>query len=239
VDHSPLLSTWTTEYLPCPTVGSAALSEPQLFTIQSDTMANSKLPLGPHVTIDKNGRQLFWLDRKRVKEDAYLAAVDASASELEHSLTDLVDSAAETTVSEPVLPLFKVDLPDPDAPSVMEELDALLLEVRRHFQPSTTDKERALLALCQIQDSGYYAGYAEALAVTGSPMAANALIGSLQRKGLIRYESKEEARFRLTSDQGRYFMLTSPEVQKARIIEPTIAGMHIGDAQLNAELTNI
>jgi len=209
-------------------------------------MANSKLPLGPHVTIDKNGRQLFWLDRKRVKEDAYLAAVDASASELNDSVTDLIDSATEitlptlgTTVSEPALPWFQAELPDPDAPSVLQELDALLLEVRRHFHPSTTDKERALLALCQIQDSGYYAGYAEALAVTGSPMAANALIGSLQRKGLIRYESKEEARFRLTSDQGRYFMLTSPEVQKARIIEPTLAGMQIGDAQLQAELTTI
>jgi len=209
-------------------------------------MANSKLPLGPHVTIDKNGRQLFWLDRKRVKEDAYLAAVDASASELNDSVTDLVDSATEitlptlgTTVSAPALPWFQAELPDPDAPSVLQELDALLLEVRRHFHPSTTDKERALLALCQIQDSGYYAGYAEALAVTGSPMAANALIGSLQRKGLIRYESKEEARFRLTSDQGRYFMLTSPEVQKARIIEPTLAGMQIGDAQLQAELTTI
>jgi hypothetical protein len=90
-----------------------------------------------------------------------------------------------------------------------------------------------------MQDSGYYAGYAEALAVAGSPMAANALIGSLQRKGLIRYESKEEARYRLISTEGRYFQLTSTEVQNARIIEPTSIGAQLGDAHLKTELTSI
>ena len=140
---------------------------------------------------------------------------------------------------EPKLPMLPPVSTESKAESVLDQLDALLLEVRRHFQPTTTGKERTFLALCQMQDSGYYAGYAEALVVAGSPMAANALIGSLQRKGLIRYESKEEARYRLISTEGRYFHLTSPEVQDARIIEPTALGMQVGDAQLKAELSTI
>lgn len=138
---------------------------------------------------------------------------------------------------EPQLPKLPPASPTSAPVSVLEQLDALLLEVRRHFQPTTTDKERTLLALCQVQDTGYYAGYAEALAVAGSAMGANALIGSLQRKGLIRYESKEEARFRLISTEDRFYHLTSPEVQEARIIEPTALGAQIGNAQLQAELT--
>lgn len=140
---------------------------------------------------------------------------------------------------EPQLPKLPPASTDSLPESILDQLDALLLEVRRHFQPTTTDKERTLLALCQMQDSGYYAGYAEALAVAGSPMAANALIGSLQRKGLIRYESKEEARYRLISTEGRYFQLTSTEVQNARIIEPTSIGAQLGDAHLKTELTSI
>lgn len=140
---------------------------------------------------------------------------------------------------EPQLPKLPPASPESTPASVLEQLDALLLEVRRHFQPTTTDKERTLLALCQVQDTGYYAGYSEALAVAGSSMAANALIGSLQRKGLIRYESKEEARYRLISTEGRYFHLTSTEVQNARIIEPTTLGSQLGDAQLKAELSSI
>jgi hypothetical protein len=176
-------------------------------------MATSKLAFGPQVTIDKMGRKLYWIDRKRVKESVYLAA---STSTIE------IDYGSGTVRSV-----------DP----ILDQLDELLSEVRRQLQPATTDKERTLLAFCQWQDSGKYAGYAEALTVAGSAMAANALIGSLQRKGLIRYESKEEARFRLISTEDRFYHLTSPEVQEARIIEPTALGAQIGNAQLQAELT--
>ena len=190
-------------------------------------MATSKLANGPQVTFDKTGRKLYWFDRKRVKESVYLAELSLLASEPQQLKLN------------PQLPKLPLASADSSPESILDQLDALLLEVRRHFQPSATDKERTLLALCQMQDSGYYAGYAEALAVAGSPMAANALIGSLQRKGLIRYESKEETRYRLISTEGRYFQLTSTEVQNARIIEPTSIGAQLGDAQLKTELTSV
>ena len=191
-------------------------------------MATSKLANGPQVTFDKTGRKLYWFDRKRVKESVYIAELSLLAREPQQQLK-----------LDPQLPKLPPASTDSSPESILDQLDALLLEVRRHFQPTATDKERTLLALCQMQDSGYYAGYAEALAVAGSPMAANALIGSLQRKGLIRYESKEEARYRLISTEGRYFQLTSTEVQNARIIEPTSIGAQLGDAQLKTELTSV
>jgi hypothetical protein len=197
-------------------------------------MATSKLANGPQVTFDKTGRKLYWIDRKRVKESVYLAELSLLANE-----PLVVKLEPQQLKLEPQLPKLPPASTDSSPESILDQLDALLLEVRRHFQPTTTDKERTLLALCQMQDSGYYAGYAEALAVAGSPMAANALIGSLQRKGLIRYESKEEARYRLISTEGRYFQLTSTEVQNARIIEPTSIGAQLGDAHLKTELTSI
>jgi len=216
-------------------------------------MATPKLANGPQVTTDKMGRTLYWIDRKRVKESVYKAAVNIRhqteidyGSGIVRTVPTLPEIETVTVTVEPTqlkiepkLPILPPVSTESKAESVLDQLDALLLEVRRHFQPTTTGKERTFLALCQMQDSGYYAGYAEALVVAGSPMAANALIGSLQRKGLIRYESKEEARYRLISTEGRYFHLTSSEVQDARIIEPTALGMQVGDAQLKAELSTI
>lgn len=159
--------------------------------IQPDIMAKSKMPLGPVVTTDKNGRTLYWMDRKRVTQAVYQAK------------------------KEPQLP----KLPPRTQPTVMDRLDSLLQEVRRHFQPQLTALEQKFLGTMAHST----AGYRLALEIAGSPMAANALIGSLQRKGYIRYESKEDARFRLISTQDRYYHLTSPEVQKARVIELTKA----------------
>jgi hypothetical protein len=230
-------------------------------------MATTKLAPGPQITKDKAGRTLYWIDRKRVKESVYWneiallkEKVDAEATIAVHPINLAVDSdfieidfgsgTARTVIAnhkihstqskpEPQLPVLPPVSSNYQSDSVLDQLDALLLEVRRFFQPTTTAKERNFLALCQIQESGYHAGYAEALAVAGSPMAANAFIGSLQRKGLIRYESKEEARYRLISTENRFYHLTSSEVQQARIIEPTFLGTQIGNAQLQAELTSV
>lgn len=172
-------------------------------------MAKSKMPLGPQVTTDKHGRTLYWVDRKRVTQAVYQASLPPVELIIDHG------SGTVKTRQEPQLP----KLPPRTQPTVMDRLDSLLQEVRRHFQPQLTVLEQRFLGTMAHST----AGYRLALEIAGSPMAANALIGSLQRKGLIRYESKEDARFRLISTQDRYYQLTSPEVQEARIIQLTKA----------------
>lgn len=208
-------------------------------------MTKPKLALGPQVTIDKEGKSLYWIDRKRVKKSVYESEV---ASLKQSDLLTAIEIDYGSGIVHTATTDLKIHSPEPAIESyedqretVLDQLDELLLEVRRlvHYQPNITDKERTFLALCQMQDAGYHAGYAEALTVAGSPMAANALIGSLQRKGLVRYESKEEARYRLISTEDRFYHLTSPEVQQARIIEPTMLGVQAGNAQLAADLNSV
>ena len=64
-------------------------------------------------------------------------------------------------------------------------------------------------------------------------MSANALIGSLARKGLIFYESKAESQQRVGG------LLTSQAVQDARTIQPSALGMDLGRKQLEADLALI
>ena len=172
-------------------------------------MSKTKLPLGPQVTTDKHGRTLYWVDRKRVTQTVYQASQCPVEVIIDHG------SGTVKTRQEPQLP----KLPPRVQPTVMDHLDSLLHEVRRHFQPQITPLEQKFLGTM----ANSTAGYRLALEVAGSPMAANALIGSLQRKGFIQYESKEDARYRLISTQDRYYQLTSPAVQEARVIQLTKA----------------
>jgi hypothetical protein len=168
-------------------------------------MSKTKMPLGPQVTTDKNGRTLYWVDRKRVTQAVYQASLCPVEVIIDHG------SGTAKTRQEPQLP----KLPPRVQPTVMDRLDALLHEVRRHFRPQITPLEQEFLGTM----ANSTAGYRLALEVAGSPMAANALIGSLQRKGFIQYESKEDARYRLITTQDRYYQITAPEVQDARLIQ--------------------
>lgn len=168
-------------------------------------MSKTKMPLGPQVTTDKNGRTLYWVDRKRVTQAVYQASLCPVEVIIDHG------SGTAKTRQEPQLP----KLPPRVRPTVMDRLDALLHEVRRHFRPQITPLEQKFLGTM----ANSTAGYRLALEVAGSPMAANALIGSLQRKGFIQYESKEDARYRLITTQDRYYQITAPEVQDARLIQ--------------------
>lgn len=168
-------------------------------------MSKSKLPLGPHITTDKHGRTLYWVDRKRVTQAVY------QANQLPVEVVIDYGSGSAKTMPEPQLPKLTPAV----QPTLMDRLDSLLQEVRRYFQPKVTPLEQKFLGTM----ANSTAGYRLALEVAGSPMAANALIGSLQRKGLIQYESKEDARYRLITTQDRYYQITAPEVQDARLIQ--------------------
>ena len=112
--------------------------------------------------------------------------------------------------------------------------EQLLAEIRALQMPRVTPLESRLLALSCVEETGFFAGYAEALSLCNqNPMSANALIGSMARKGLIHYESKAESHQRVGG------LLSSQAVQDARIIHPSAIGMQIGRKQLEADLALI
>ena len=183
---------------------------------------SSKLPLGPQVTHDKHGTPLYWLNRKRVKKDTYWAEIDLIRQK----------QIAERTVAADALN-DRIS-----AQACMEKLDALITDVRQLLRPTITATERRLLALIALHQ-GEHTGYSTALSVCNdNPMSANALIGSLQRKGLIRYESRAEARYRLIETEYTIPspLLTSSTVQDARQIDLTKLGADLARSALDSDL---
>ena len=167
-------------------------------------MSKPKLPLGLQCTTDKNGRYLYFLDRKRIKKDQFMAIAEQRA----------IIAKAEAEAA--------------------EKLDQLLAEIKALQTPKITPLESRLLALACVEETGSFAGYAEALSLCNqNPMSANALIGSLARKGLIFYESKQDSQQRVGG------LLTSQAVQDARTIQPSALGMDLGRKQLEADLALI
>ena len=165
-------------------------------------MTKPSLPLGPYWKQDKNGRPIYFIDRKRCTKDAFWAAQEAQANFASKQQAQL-----------------------------LSDIDHLLVEIKALQAPTVTQLEARLLALACIEETGYFAGYAEALAIcSGNPMSANALIGSLVRKGLIFYESKQDAQQRVGG------LLTSQAVQDARTIQPSPQGMDIGRHTLALDL---
>ena len=164
-------------------------------------MPKSSLPLGPYWKQDKNGRPIYFIDRKRCSKEAFWIAQEDAAN-----LASLEKSRGQS-------------------------LDQLLADIKTLQAPKTTPLEARLLALACIEETGDFAGYAEALSICNqNPMSANALIGSLVRKGLIFYESKQEAHQRVGG------LLTSQAVQDARTIQPSAQGMDIGRHTLAMDL---
>lgn len=238
----------------------------------------SKLPLGPAITKDKAGRNLFWFNRKRVKEDVYWAEVDLLRQQNADRAAGVPITARPDAVSEPPLvddepdrleaeqlpPEVELvieqaddgsaetdadtacadaavttadadascaDAASPDADAVIEKLDQLLGSLRDLMRPGTTFREHLLLSRSCLLDPDTdtrCAHYRDVLEICeGNPQSANALLGSLIRKGLVRYESKEEARYRLITTTDRFFARNSAEVQSARAIEPTGLGLSL------------
>ena len=170
-------------------------------TPSTDPMTKSKLPLGLQCTTDKNGRYLYFLDRKRIKKDQFMAIAEQNAA--------IAKAEAEAA----------------------DKLDQLLAEIKALQMPKVTPLEARLLALSCYEETGFFAGYAEALSLCNqNPMSANALIGSMARKGLIMYESKQDAQQRVGG------LLSSQFVQDARCIYPTEIGSEIGRKQLQEDL---
>ena len=170
----------------------------------TDPMSKSTLPLGPYWKQDKNGRPIFFIDRKRCSKEAFWIAQEDAAS-----LASLEKSRGQS-------------------------LDQLLADIKALQTPKVTPLEARLLALACVEETGSFAGYAEALSLCSqNPMSANALIGSLARKGLIFYESKQESHQRVGG------LLTSQAVQDARTIQPSALGMDLGRKQLEADLALI
>lgn len=227
-------------------------------TSQTKTAKKSKLPLGPTVTKDKAGRNLYWFNRKRVKEDVYWAEVEllrqqrlaqelTAVEPLNLALTEepdrleteqlppeveLVIEQADDGSSTAEVEQLQIDTAAPNADAVMEKLDELLGSLRQVLRPGTTEREGRLLAKsCFIHPESFTrcAHYEDVLELCDyNSQSANALLGSLIRKGLVRYESKEEARYRLITTTDRYFAKNSEEVQSARAIEPTALGLSVG-----------
>ena len=170
-------------------------------TPSTDPMTKSKLPLGLQCTTDKNGRYLYFLDRKRIKKDQFMAIAEQNAA--------IAKAEAEAA----------------------DKIDQLLAEIKALQMPKVTPLEARLLALSCHEETGFIAGYAEALSLCNqNPMSANALIGSMARKGLIMYESKQDAQQRVGG------LLSSQFVQDARCIYPTAIGSEIGRKQLQEDL---
>ena len=181
-------------------------------------MTKSTLPLGPIWKSDKNGRPIYFIDRKRCKKETYFAALEQQAAEAQLMREQAI--AEQATAVEPINETITLD-----------KLDQLLAEIKTLQAPKTTPLEARLLALACIEETGDFAGYAEALSLCNqNPMSANALIGSLVRKGLIFYESKQEAHQRVGG------LLTSQAVQDARTIQPSAQGMDIGRHTLAMDL---
>ena len=113
-----------------------------------------------------------------------------------------------------------------------EQLDQLLAEVRTMLQPKVTPLEARLLATSVLITSGHQCThYADALHLCkGNPMSANALIGSVIRKGLMIYESKQSAQARVGG------LLTSQSVQDARELHCTNQGLAIAKQTLADDL---
>ena len=113
-----------------------------------------------------------------------------------------------------------------------EQLDQLLAEVRSLLQPKVTPLEARLLATSVLITSGHQCThYADALHLCkGNPMSANALIGSVIRKGLMIYESKQSAQARVGG------LLTSQAVQNARELHCTNQGLAIAKQTLADDL---
>ena len=170
-------------------------------TPSTDPMTKSKLPLGPYCSKDKNGRYMYFYDRKRIKQKEFFAITWEQAK--------IAQAEAEAA----------------------DKLDQLLAEIKALQMPKVTPLEARLLALSCYEETGFFAGYAEALSLCNqNPMSANALIGSMARKGLIMYESKQDAQQRVGG------LLSSQFVQDARCIYPTDIGSEIGRKQLQEDL---
>lgn len=199
------------------------------------------LPMGPAHTMSKAGKPLFWLDRKRVKEDVYWAEVEllrqqriaqtATAVEPINWLIkpDEFIEALEAQDRDQQLPpeveQQKEESEEFDLNGVGDALEELIAEVRNQLTPTITAKEKAAL---QLAISPLAVHYQDLLDLClGNTQSANALLGSLVRKGLARYESKEDARFRLTAEHLRYFTSSGPEVQEARRISFTPIGLKL------------
>ena len=184
-------------------------------------MTKSTLPLGPIWKSDKNGRPIYFLDRKRCKKETYFAALEQQAAEAQLLREQAI--AEQATAVEPINENITLD-----------KLDQVLADIRALQTPKVTPLEARLLALACVEETGFFAGYAEALSLCSqNPMSANALIGSLARKGLIFYESKQESHQRVGG------LLTSQAVQDARTIQPSALGMDLGRKQLEADLALI
>jgi len=174
-------------------------------------MSKTSLPLGPYWKQDKNGRPIYFFDRKRIKKDQFFAILEQNAA------------------------IAKAEAIEADQQAkAADALDQLLADIKALQTPKVTPLEARLLALACVEETGFFAGYAEALSLCRqNPMSANALIGSLARKGLIFYESKQESHQRVGG------LLTSQAVQDARTIQPSALGMDLGRKQLEADLALI
>ena len=145
---------------------------------------------------------LYFIDRKRVSQHAFWVAQEeqANLASMERALGDTLDN--------------------------------LIAEVRTLLQPKVTPLEARLLATSVLITSGHQCThYADALHLCkGNPMSANALIGSVTRKGLMIYESKQSAQARVGG------LLTSQSVQDARELHCTNQGLAIAKQTLADDL---
>lgn len=165
-------------------------------------MTKATLPTGLHFKKDKAGRPMYFFDRKRIKKDQFMAMQEQNAV--------IAKQQYKAAVA----------------------LDNLITEVRALLQPKVTPLEGRLLATSFLINScDQSTGYSDALDLCkGNPMSANALIGSVIRKGLMIYESKQSAHNRVGG------LLTSPSVQNARELHCTNEGLAIAKQVLADDL---
>lgn len=213
--------------------------------------------MGPAHTKSKTGKTLYWFNRKRVTEQVYWAEVEllrqkrvAEEATAVEPINELIEqSAGPHLVSgdqflawlktldqkpqednrddqlPPEVELQKEESEEFDMEGVGDALTELITELRDMLTPTVTAKEQAALLLAISPLAVHYSDILELC--SGNTQSANALIGSLLRKGLIGYESKEDARFRLINDQDRYFTASCPEVQDARVVSFTPMGFKL------------